>query len=82
MLSVVIPSLGGNILNNTISSLNSGSIIPDEILISLPSLQHINQVNISDHNVRLINANCRGQVAQRIYGFEMAQHEYVLQHQH
>ena len=79
MLSVVIPSLGANILNNTISSLNSGSIIPDEILISLPSLQHINQVNISDHNVRLINANCRGQVAQRIYGFEMAQHEYVLQ---
>ena len=79
MLSVVIPSLGGKVLNNTISSLNSGSIIPDEILISLPSLEHMNHVNISDHNVRLINANCHSQVGQRIYGFKMAQYEYVLQ---
>jgi len=79
MLSVVIPSLGGKILNNTISSLNSGSIIPDEIIISLPSLEHMNLVNISDKNVRLINANCYSQVGQRIYGFKIAQYEYVLQ---
>jgi len=79
MLSVVIPSLGGKVLNNTISSLNSGSIIPDEILISLPSLEYMNFVDVSDHNVSLINANCHGQVGQRIYGFKMAQYEYVLQ---
>jgi len=79
MLSVVIPSLGTKALNNTISSLNSGSIIPDEILISLPSLEHMNLINISDQNVRLINANCYGQVSQRIYGFKIAQYEYVLQ---
>ena len=79
MLSVVIPSLGGKALNNTISSLNSGSVIPDEILVSLPSLESMNFVEVSDQNVRLLNANCYSQVGQRIYGFKMAQFDYVLQ---
>ena len=79
MLSVVIPSLGGDCLQHTISSLNSGSVKPDEILVCLPSASSIKQVNINYDNTRLINVGEYGQVAQRIFGFKESQYEYVLQ---
>ena len=78
-LSVVIPSLGGPCLLKTIESLNSGNFIPDEILVSLPSKEHINKIKMNENNVKLVNANCFGQVSQRIIGFKRAQYRYVLQ---
>ncbi|MEC9415153.1 MAG: glycosyltransferase [Pseudomonadota bacterium] len=78
-VSVVIPSLGGCCLYKTIESLNSGNFIPDEILISLPSKEHIDKIKIKENNVKLVNANCYGQVSQRVFGFKMAKHPYVLQ---
>ena len=35
-ISVVIPSLGGEILIDTIKHLNNGSVFPDEIIIVIP----------------------------------------------
>ena len=35
-ISVVIPSLGGNELIETVEKLNSGTLIPNEILIVIP----------------------------------------------
>ena len=39
MISVVIPSLGGD-LCNTLDSVNAGSICPDEIIVCLPNDTH------------------------------------------
>ena len=35
-ISVVIPSLGGKILIDTINHLNNGSVFPDEVIIVIP----------------------------------------------
>jgi GT2 family glycosyltransferase len=79
MLSVVIPSLGGDSILKTISSLNSGTVIPDEILICMPSLNHGDSLDIDIKNVKILNAEVYGQVAQRSYGFLKARCQYVLQ---
>ena len=39
MISVVIPSLGGD-LNETLNSLNLGTVKPDEIIICVPNKNH------------------------------------------
>ena len=39
MMSVVIPSLGGD-LSKTLDSLNSGTVKPDEIIICVPNKSH------------------------------------------
>ena len=39
MISVVIPSLGGD-LSETLNSLNSGTVKPDEIIVCLPNKDH------------------------------------------
>jgi hypothetical protein len=78
-VSVVIPTLGGNILNDTITQLNSGSIKPFEILICIPEKFVTNlTIDIFD-NVKVLSTNFMGQVAQRAYGFKNAKSEYVLQ---
>jgi glycosyltransferase involved in cell wall biosynthesis len=79
MLSVVIPSLGGDSVLRTVRSLNSGTVIPDEILICLPSLNHCNSLDIDIKNVKILNAEVYGQVAQRKHGFLKARYQYVLQ---
>ena len=78
-LSVVIPSLGGSCLYKTIESLNSGNFKPDEILISLPSKEHVDKIKIKENNVKLLNTNCYGQVSQRLEGFKQAKYNFVMQ---
>jgi len=77
-LSVVIATLGGETLENTILSINSGTVIPDEILVCIPN-EEAKEVNIFIDNVRILKTDFRGQVAQRSYGFQQAKGEYVLQ---
>lgn len=77
--SVVIPTLGGESLIRTIRKLNSGTVIPKEIIISIPDNSYMGNININDDNVKVVAAGCRGQVCQRAYGFQMAKYEYVLQ---
>ena len=79
LCSVVIPTLGGESLINTIHKLNCGTVIPKEIIISVPDDSYIKSINIPDDNVKIVAAGCRGQVCQRVYGFEMAKYDYVLQ---
>lgn len=78
-VSVVIPTLGGNILNDTILHLNAGLIKPIEILICIPE-KFVNNLTIDNFdNVKILPTNFMGQVAQRAYGFKNAKSEYVLQ---
>lgn len=78
-VSVVIPTLGGETLKKTIESLNSGIIIPKEILICIPE-EHASDIEkFSYENVQVIKTKCRGQVVQRIEGFKKSSCDYVIQ---
>jgi glycosyltransferase involved in cell wall biosynthesis len=78
MISVVVPSLGGD-LSKTLNSLNSGTVKPDEIIVCLPNNKHtIN--NLENYkNVVVIYSDKYGQVYQRICGFKESKYDYVLQ---
>ena len=76
-ISVVIPTLGGKSLSSTLRKLNSGTLVPDEILLCIPS----SELNHSDFwfekNPRIIPTPIRGQVAQRAHGFREAKYDYI-----
>jgi hypothetical protein len=79
-ISVVIATLGGKVLRDTISYLNCGSSVPAEILVCIPDSTASNADCVSDvDNVRIVKTSCRGQVAQRAVGLEMAKNIYVMQ---
>jgi len=80
-ISIVITTLGGSALKKTILAINNNSIIPDEIILSLP----LDKKNCCDdllhigHNVKIIYCPEMSQVSQRIYGFQEAIGDYVMQ---
>lgn len=78
-ISVVIATLGGKSLFKTINILNSGSIIPKEILVCVPSELSDKVKYVPFNNVKIIQTDMYGQVYQRIQGFKAASCEYVLQ---
>jgi hypothetical protein len=78
-ITVVIASLGGDCLYQTIFHLNQGSLIPDEILICVPE-ECAHKIDFSNSfNVRVISTPFRGQVAQRAFGFNIANGDLVMQ---
>ena len=67
-LSVVIPTLGGIELKDTIKTLQNSSIRPMEILICIPnSSELLAEIDLSD-NVEIIRTKRKGQVYQRCQG--------------
>lgn len=79
-ISVVIATLGGNVLKNTISHLNEAEGVPAEILICIPETEAGNAGCVASiNNVHIIKTPCHGQVAQRAVGLSMAEHPYVMQ---
>ena len=78
-LSVVIATLGGDTLSGTIEKLNHGTVVPTEILICIPEQESPSVENLVFRNVKIIRTVCRGQVAQRAFGFQLARYEFVLQ---
>ena len=78
-ISVVIATLGGVQLHDTIKSINSNTIIPFEILISIP-IQESNNIKFQlPHNAKVCISENRGQVAQRLFGFSLASGEFIMQ---
>lgn len=78
-LSVVIPTLGGIQLKETIEALQNSSIRPMEILICMPDLSELlADIDLSD-NVEIIRIKKKGQVYQRATGFIAAKGDFVLQ---
>ena len=79
-ISVVMATLGGCTVERTISALNAGTVKPNEILICIP-------IELSDNvshlavipNVHIVLTPCKGQVAQRAFGFQNAVGKFVLQ---
>ena len=78
-ISVVIATLGGGSLKETIQSLNSSSIIPREILICIPEDCELNIKHLNYPNIKILKTKVRGQVAQRAEGFKTAMYPFVLQ---
>lgn len=78
-LSVVIPSLGGASLESTISALQAGTVVPDEILLCIPEREVQSVRTFPWTNVRVVPTSERGQVAQRARGFREARGSLVLQ---
>lgn len=78
-MTVVIATLGGSQLKQTIGSINSGSIVPAEILVCIPDHEASKVSTLSYSNVQVIITECRGQVAQRVAGFRKASHDIVMQ---
>jgi glycosyltransferase involved in cell wall biosynthesis len=78
-VSVVIPTLAGASLEKTILSLNSGTIIPTEILVVIPNDLHKSSLNFPFQNIIIINSISKGQVNQRTEGFKKASNDLVLQ---
>jgi GT2 family glycosyltransferase len=78
-VSVVIATLGGDCLADTIEKLNAGTVVPVEILICIPEIEAPRAAKFAHGNVRVIRTPCRGQVAQRAWGFGQARQEFVLQ---
>ena len=78
--SVVIPTLGGEALSRTIDLINSGSLVPNEVLICIPIELTSRVTELSAfQNVKIIGTECKGQVAQRIEGFKQVKNDYVVQ---
>ncbi len=78
-VSVVIATLGGGLLQQTLMYLNKSSIRPREILICIPEPE-VNNLDFElPDNARLIKAPKRGQVAQRAYALGMVNCEFVMQ---
>ncbi len=75
MISVVVPSLGGD-LSKTLNSLNSGTVKP---IICLPNKKHNVEYSPKYKNISVIYSNKYGQVYQRIYGFKESKGDKVLQ---
>ena len=78
-ISVVIATLGGGSLKETIESINNSSIVPKEILICIPVEYAINLKHLSYSNIKILKTSVRGQVAQRAVGFQNAKFPFVLQ---
>ncbi len=78
-LSVVIASIGGDVLKRTIEILNQGSVVPDEIILVVPEVYASKIPEITCTNFRCELVNFKGQVAQRAHGFKIAKCDYVLQ---
>lgn len=78
-LTIVIATLGGEVLNQTLKSINASSVLPSEILICIPAEFKEKVKNLEKTNVKIIDTCCIGQVAQRAFGFNIAANEFVMQ---
>jgi glycosyltransferase involved in cell wall biosynthesis len=79
-VSVVIPTIGRASLTATIDSINSGSCVPDEIVVCIP-VKFIRQLDqmVFPSNVKIVYTEFSGQVKQRSAGFRLATNELVMQ---
>jgi GT2 family glycosyltransferase len=78
-ISVVIPTIGEDTLEQVIINLNNGTLVPDEILICIPENFKLNINTLVYTNVKIIYTKQKGQVIQRIEGFIAAKNNYILQ---
>jgi GT2 family glycosyltransferase len=78
--SLVIPTLYGTELEETLIQIHQGTYIPSEIIIVIPSEFQKNIDGLKKYsNVIILGVDFRGQVRQRIFGFKHASNDIVIQ---
>ncbi|MDC0478386.1 glycosyltransferase [Flavobacteriaceae bacterium] len=78
-ISVIIATIGGSVLERTVSLLKNSSVYPDEIIVVIPKEYEANISAKSFPSLRYEIVPFKGQVAQRAYGFKIAKYNFVLQ---
>ena len=78
-ISIVIPTLGYECINETISYLNNGPNRPKEIIVVIPDGFEVNPYFKAYENVIILKSPFKGQVKQRIFGFKHAKEKHILQ---
>lgn len=78
MLSVVIPTLGGN-LDAVLIPLYKSTLLPDEVIVCLPNTEHDFCTSVKQHHAKIVYSGVYGQVAQRVCGFKNVSGDFVLQ---
>ena len=79
LITVVIATLGCDSLASTIRSLNSGTVVPAEILVCVPVENASKVAHLDCGTTSIVQTDFRGQVAQRGVGFRRASHSLVMQ---
>ncbi len=78
--SLVIPTLYGTELEETLIQIHQGTCIPSEIIIVIPSEFQKNIDGLKKYrNIIILGVDFRGQVRQRIFGFKHASCDIVIQ---
>ncbi len=78
--TLVIPTLYGTELEETLIQIHKGTYIPAEIIIVIPSeFQKNIDVLKKYSNLIILGVDFRGQVRQRIFGFKHASNDIVIQ---
>lgn len=82
-LTIVVPTLGKNISSSWISSILKLASLSVHIFIILPpnhtKSSSVPSFDCLNSNISFFLSPCKGQVAQRIYGFSLVRTEFVLQ---
>lgn len=79
-LIIVIPTAGRNSLVSTLYSISNSSMIPMEVIISLPpGITMDLDTDLFKFKVTMMNAQKKGQVRQRFEGIMAAKSDYILQ---
>jgi len=81
-ITVVIPTVGEESLNQVLESLSLGSVIPGRILICIPQdsiCKNVQRLVDLYATVEIVATKERGQVHQRLVGFLKSKSKYTLQ---
>ena len=80
-ISIVINTIGENILNKVLESIVNSSVNVKEIIISIPENKNlsISKELINEDNIKIIKTKFNNQINQRIAGFKIASGKYIIQ---
>ena len=80
-ISIVINTIGENILNKVLESIVNSSVNVKEIIISIPENKNlsISKKLINENNIKIIKTKFNNQIHQRIAGFKIASSKYIIQ---
>ena len=80
-ISIVINTIGENILNKVLESIINNSVNVKEIIISIPENKNfsISKELINENNIKIIKTKFNNQIIQRIAGFKIASSKYIIQ---
>jgi len=79
-ISVVIASLGTDVVRNSLDAILNGTGVPEEIILSIPHDAIVaDEITAKTDRLKIVRSAKRGQVAQRSLGLRAAKATHVMQ---